>query len=52
MFKPSGNPVVKELTETYRERSYHLSLLKVIKLEELNAKGKPKKTGMCINGFN
>ena len=43
MFKPSGNPRVKELTETWTERSYSLYHLKVIKLPELNSKGKPKR---------
>lgn len=43
MFKPSGNPKVAELTKSIKDRSYQLSLLKVIKLEELNAKGKPKR---------
>jgi hypothetical protein len=45
MFKPSGNPKVRELTKTVRDRSYPLSLLKVIKLPELSSKGKPKR--MC-----
>ncbi|HEY5235501.1 MAG TPA: HNH endonuclease signature motif containing protein [Rhabdochlamydiaceae bacterium] len=43
MFKPSGNPKVLELTKSVRERSYNLSCLQPIKLEELNAKGKPKR---------
>lgn len=46
MFKPSGNPKVKEITETWRERSYQLSLLKVIKLPELNSRGKTKR--LCV----
>lgn len=43
MFKPSGNPKVKELTETFFERSYQLSRLKVIKTLELNIHGNPKR---------
>jgi hypothetical protein len=43
MFKNSGNPKVKELTKSIRERSYNLSSLKPIKSEELNEKGKPKR---------
>jgi 5-methylcytosine-specific restriction endonuclease McrA len=43
MFKPSGNPKVLELTKSIRERSYNLSCLKPIKLEELNDKGKPRR---------
>jgi 5-methylcytosine-specific restriction endonuclease McrA len=39
MFKPSGNPKVKELTDTIRERSYQLSRLKVIKTGEINSRG-------------
>jgi HNH endonuclease len=45
MFKSSKNPKVEELTKSYRERSYNLSCLLAIKLEELNEKGKPKR--MC-----
>ncbi len=43
MFKPSGNPKVLELTKSIKERSYNLSCLRPIKLEELNSKGKPKR---------
>lgn len=43
MFKPSGNPKVIELTKSIKERSYNLSCLHPIKLEELNIKGKPKR---------
>ncbi len=43
MFKPSGNPKVKELTETVKKRSYHLSLLKAIKTAEINKFGRPKR---------
>lgn len=43
MFKPSGNPKVEELTKSVRERSYNLGVLRAIKLDELNAKGKQKR---------
>ena len=43
MFKPSGNPKVLELTKSIKDRSYNLSCLQPIKLEELNTKGKPKR---------
>ena len=43
MFKPSGNPKVLELTKSIRERSYNLSCLDPVELQELNAKGKPKR---------
>jgi 5-methylcytosine-specific restriction endonuclease McrA len=48
MFKPSGNPRVKELTETWKKRSYQLSCLKAIKTEELNSHGNPvRKCAWC-----
>lgn len=43
MFKPSGNPKVEELTKSVKERSYNLSCLRVVKLPELDSKGKPKR---------
>jgi 5-methylcytosine-specific restriction endonuclease McrA len=43
VFKKSNNPKVEELTKSVKERSYNLSCLQAIKLEELNAKGKPKR---------
>src|ERR1700693_3398144 len=51
MFKPSGNPRVKEITETWTERSYSLYHLKVIKLPELNSRGKIKRLcAWCAEG--
>lgn len=40
MFKKSGNPKVEELTKSIKLRSYNLSCLRPLKLEELNSKGK------------
>ena len=42
-FKPSGNPIVEELTKSIRTRTYNLTCLKAIKLPELNSKGKNKR---------
>lgn len=43
MFKKSGNPKVEELCKSIKNRSYNLSCLRPVILEELNAKGKPKR---------
>lgn len=43
MFRPSNNPKVLELTKSVRSRSYNLSCLEPVKLEQLNEKGKPKR---------
>lgn len=43
MWKKSNNPKVEELIKSVRDRQYNLTCLQPIKLEELNAKGKPKR---------
>lgn len=45
MWKSAKNPKVEELTKSVTDRSYNLSCLQAVKLEELNSKGKPKR--MC-----
>jgi len=51
MFKPSKNPKVEELTKSIRSRSYNLSCLQPIILEELNKKGQTKKLcAWCAEG--
>ena len=42
-FISPGNPKVLELTKSVRERSYNLSCIQPIKLEELDLKGKNKR---------
>jgi 5-methylcytosine-specific restriction endonuclease McrA len=50
MWKRSGNPKVVELNKSIKDRSYNLSFLQPMKLEELNSKGKPKRLCAWCNG--